>query len=162
METENKIKLHENDQINLRDIINKYLRNWWLFVISIVFFLVLGYVYIRYQTPRYSATARVLIRDEKSGQSTINQESIFRDLGIFAGEKNIENEIEILKSRSIMSSVVKSLKLNIAYFSFGRPILHERYKDSPITITLLENDTLKYEDYQGSWTLQPISVLIKR
>lgn len=145
------------DEINIRQIINKYTRNWPLFLASLAIFVTIGFIYLRYQIPEYIATARILIKDEKSGQSILNQESIFKDLGLFSGEKNIDNEIEILKSRSLMISVVKSLKANIIYYSYGRPIYHERFDDSPIVVKCIVNDTLKYENYKGNWEVLPLS-----
>jgi uncharacterized protein involved in exopolysaccharide biosynthesis len=146
-----------SDEINIRQIIHKYTRYWKYFLLSPIVFITIGFIYLRYQEPEYFANARILVKDEKSGQSMLNQESIFKELGIFSGESNISNEIEMLKSRSLMISVVKSLNANIFYYSFGRPIFHERYKDSPISVTCVEKDNLKYENYQGRWEVKPIN-----
>ena len=108
-----------SDEINIRQIIHKYTRYWKYFLLSPIVFITIGFIYLRYQEPEYFANARILVKDEKSGQSMLNQESIFKELGIFSGESNISNEIEMLKSRSLMISVVKSLNANIFYYSFG-------------------------------------------
>ena len=103
---------------SLKDILTRYIFHWKWFVISLICSFLFGFVYLRYQVPQYEASAKILIKDENKG--TISDElSAFEDLGILNGKKNIDNEIEILKSRTLMKRVVKELKLNISYFSFG-------------------------------------------
>ena len=44
--------------------------------------------------------------------------SAFQDLGIIApANQNVEDEIEILISKDLISEVIKSLKLNIQFFT---------------------------------------------
>ena len=138
---------------SLKDILTRYIFHWKWFVISLICSFLFGFVYLRYQVPQYEASAKILIKDENKG--TISDElSAFEDLGILNGKKNIDNEIEILKSRTLMKRVVKELKLNISYFSFGRPIEHERYHDSPIELIYKLNDSTKTNLY-GNWHLIP-------
>jgi len=140
---------------SLKDILTRYIFHWKWFVISIIVSLLFGFVYLRYQIPLFEANAKILIKDETKG--TISDElSAFEDLGILKGKKNIDNEIEILKSRNLMKRVVKDLKLNVSYYSYGRPIEHERYLDTPIEINYELKDSFK-NNYFGNWRLIPES-----
>lgn len=141
----------ENDTINIRTEIEKYLRHWKWFILGGGISLGLAFLYLSYSTPQYSATASILIKDnQKSGISA--ELAAFEDLGIIGGgsANNTDNEIEILKSRKIIGNVVDSLGLGISYFLYGRLIESEVYKlSSPIKVnfikkdsTLIEKDTL--------------------
>ena len=124
----------QNDSLDIREEIGKYLRHWKLFLLSAIFFLVAAYFKLRYSTPLYSISSSILIKDNKNaGIST--ELAAFEDLGIVGGisSNNPDNEIEILKSRNILGKVIDSLQLNVSYFTEGRVSTSERYKeDSPI------------------------------
>ena len=132
--------LEENQENSIKDLLIKYLFHWKWFVISISIALILGVVYLRYQVPQYEVNATILIKDDKKGQVS-DELTAFEDLGILKNTKNIDNEIEILRSRSLMTKVVNELKLNITYYSFGRPIEHERYNDAPFLISYTLSDS---------------------
>jgi len=125
----------ENDSLEFKKKIAKYLRHWKLFLLSILIFLGAAHLRLRYSTPLYSVSSSILIKDNKNaGIST--ELAAFEDLGIIGGSSsnNPKNEIEILKSRNIIGKVIDTLNLTISYFSEGRVITSERYKNnSPIS-----------------------------
>ena len=131
-------KQEENDTINIREELEKYLIHWKWFLLGISFFVGFAFLYLRYTTPQYKATASILIKDNKN--SGISAElAAFEDLGIVGGSaNNTDNEIEILKSRKIIGRVVDSLQLNINYFIEGRVITSQLYKDSRVKIVFQE------------------------
>lgn len=147
--------LSENSQSNIKDVIFKYLSYWKWFCLSGIVGLTLGYVYLRYQIPVYEVNASILIKDDKKGGTITDELTAFEDLGIFKNNKNIDNEIEILKSRSLMTLVVKELKLNVQYFSYGRPIAHERFLNSPFLASYFLKDSTV--DAIGNWIIYPES-----
>ena len=124
----------QNDSLDIREEIGKYLRHWKLFLLSAIFFLVAAYFKLRYSTPLYSVSSSILIKDNKNaGIST--ELAAFEDLRIVGGTSanNPDNEIEILKSRNILGKVIDSLQLNVSYFTEGRVSTSEMYKEnSPI------------------------------
>ena len=133
----------ENDTINIRTEIEKYVMHWKWFVLGGIISLGLAFLYLRYSTPEYNATASILIKDnQKSGISA--ELAAFEDLGIIGGASanNTDNEIEILKSRKIIGNVVDSLNLGISYFVSGRVIESEAYKSSsPIKLSFIKRDS---------------------
>jgi hypothetical protein len=52
-------------------------------------------------------------KDEMKGKML--SEMSFADLGLSSGLKNVDNEIEILKSRTLVQRVVKKLNLNTSF-----------------------------------------------
>jgi len=124
----------QNQSLDIREEIKKYLRHWKLFLLIISISLGVAFLKLRYSTPLYSVSSSILIKDNKNaGIST--ELAAFEDLGIVGGisSNNPDNEIEILKSRNILGKVIDSLQLNVSYFTEGRVSTSERYKeDSPI------------------------------
>ena len=157
MEEELKYTEVETDEINIKELIYRYLENWKWFLLSIIVCIGFGYTYLSYQVPQYEASAKILIKDEKNGGSIIDESSVFEDLGLLKGGKNIDNEIEVLKSRSLMISAVKSLHANIFYYSYGRPIYHEKFKDTPIEVNCLNSDTNNCNQGMGNWIIYPLN-----
>lgn len=134
-----------DETINIRAEIEKYLLHWKWFAIGILFSLIGAFLYLRYTTPQFSATAVILIKDDKkSGASA--ELAAFEDLGILGGSgQNIDNEIEIIKSRKIIGDVIKNLNLNISYFSKGRVKETEVYHKSPYKIIFSKKNEKYYE-----------------
>ncbi len=126
-----------DDTINIRAEIEKYLMHWKWFVLGGILVLSLAFLYLRYATPQYSVSGVILIKDDKkSGASA--ELAAFEDLGILGGSgQNIDNEIEIIKSRKIFGDVIKNLELNIAYYTQGRVKEYEVYINAPIKIEFL-------------------------
>ena len=133
----------ENETINIRTEIEKYLMHWKWFLLGIIISLGLAFLYLRYSTPEYSASASIMIKDnQKSGISA--ELAAFEDLGIIGGgsANNTDNEIEILISRKIIGNVVDSLHLGVSYFISGRVIESEVYKlSSPIKVNFIKKDS---------------------
>src|ERR1700761_8856228 len=92
----------------------------WPWVLGgVILALIAGNLYLRYSTPIYKSYAELLIMDSKKGSST-SGDDIAQMLKIDNNKINIDNEIEILKSRTTMAKVVRQLHLNIAYSVEGR------------------------------------------
>nr|WP_305069794.1 Wzz/FepE/Etk N-terminal domain-containing protein [Flavobacterium covae] len=89
-------------EINIKEILNKFLRNWYWFVVLVILSLSLAKVYLRYTTSIYKASTTILIKDKESG-GLASELSALEDISGFGGAKNkIDDEIEILKSRNIV------------------------------------------------------------
>lgn len=155
MEAEKYQAISEANQDTLKDLLMKYISYWKWFVVSSCVGIALGFVYLRYQTPVFEVNASILIKDDKKGGTISDELTAFEDLGLLKNNRNIDNEIEILKSRSLMMLVVKELKLNIRYFSYGRPIAHERFLDSPFLASYILNDST--QNPAGNWIVYPES-----
>ncbi|MFC2110131.1 GumC family protein [Bacteroidota bacterium] len=107
------------ESLNLRGEIEKYLIHWKWFVLSGFLALVLSFLYLRYTTPQYEVSSTVLIKEDESSFSS--ELSAFEDLGLLGGKSsNIDNEIQILKSRSLALEFSQKMDFNIAYFEKGR------------------------------------------
>lgn len=130
-----KNKYVEEDTINLREILEKYFRHWKLILACVIIALVICFLFLKSKVPIYESSATVIVKDEKSG-SLSDELSVFSDLGIMTQRGNIYNEIEILKSRKLLSQVVKELSLNLTIYNKANFLKPDKYyyKNSPINI----------------------------
>jgi len=106
-----------NSNIDFREIISKYLRNWKWFALSVIICVFFAFIKLNFTRPQFEANASIKIKDEKRGdKSTL---SAFQDIGSISGgyKDEINDEIVIIKSRSLISEVIKSLQLNIRFFT---------------------------------------------
>ena len=126
---------HFDESISLREIIEKYLIYWKWFVLSVLIIGALAFFKLRYEAPQYNINATILIKNKEKGNSFADL-SDFEDLGLFGsgGDNSLENEMQILKSRSLMTKVIEELKLNVKYFIENSPYNKEQFLNSPIAL----------------------------
>lgn len=108
--------------------------NWYWFVLSLIIFGSLGAIYLRYTTPIYQSTAKLLIKDEsgsnRRGQSLQNMSN----LGIISNSTGIDNEMEILTSHSLAEDAIRDLKLYVNYSTKGRVKDVILYRNQPLNV----------------------------
>lgn len=129
------------EPLNLYALFFKFFAYWPWFIVSIVGCLLLAFIYLRYQTPVYNISASVLIKEQdarsKAMVGTNGALGALQDIGGFSMTSNFDNEIEILKSRTLIRKVVTDLNLYIntrQQRTFGyAPSL---YKQSPVVVSL--------------------------
>lgn len=120
-------------------LISRYISFWPLFIISAVLAIGLAYVYLRYTTPLYEATATLILKDEKKGAE---DSKLMESLNMISTKKIIENEIEVLQSRSLVDNVVKALHLYAPVSYEGKIKAQTAYLASPVNIELANPDDL--------------------
>ncbi len=121
-----------DESISFREIVEKYAKHYKWFLISLFSLLVFAFFKLLFEVPTYKVDASILIKESQKGTS-IADLSAFEDLGLFGNPDNsIENEMEIIKSRRLITKMVKELKLNINYFIEDFPINKEVYPNYPI------------------------------
>ena len=117
------------DELDVKELLLKvwYYKFW--FLSAILLFLAMGYMYLRYTQPSYTSKAKIFIRDNRSGGS-VSEEMIFQDLGLLNTDKNVLNEMAILKSRDLMTEVVQELDLHYEWYKSGTIKTTEDYGKS--------------------------------
>ena len=135
---------NQNEDFNLRDTLDRYLVHWQWFVLGACLCLSIAYIYLRYATPQYQASTTILVKDEKKG-GMLSELSAFSDLGLGnALKSNVDNEIEILKSRTLVERTIEKLGLNISMINNGNVISSEIYKDTPIKVNFINTKPAFY------------------
>jgi capsular exopolysaccharide synthesis family protein len=134
--------MQEERPVDWGSLFWNFFQFWPFIVLSVIIGGVGSCTYLKYKSPVYSATTKVLIKDEgNSGQLT--EAAAFEDIGLISRSGNIENEMEILQSVYLMQDVVKKLDLQHVYLKKGRIRDVDVYKDCPFqVIAWLPADTL--------------------
>ena len=137
-ERKEKTGVQSEEQINIQEILFRYLIHWPWFVVSVIVCVTLAWGYLRLTTPVYNISATVLIKDEKKGGGA-NMSSELEKMGLngfVSSSSNIENEIEVLKSRTLAREVVSSLGLFVTYMDEDKFPNKELYRTSPVLVSL--------------------------
>lgn len=140
---------HE-ESINLYAIFFKYLAYWPWFVASVIVCLILAFVYLRYQAPVYNVTSAVLIKEDDSSKRGMGAASgaleAMQSLGGLSMSNNFDNEVEILKSRTLIRKVITQLGLYTSV-SQDRMLGYDipLYQSSPINVFMSPEEAEKLE-----------------
>lgn len=155
---EQQLTEEEQSSINFKTIYTIFILNWKWFLLSVFICLSIAFIYLRYKTPIYSTTEKILIKDgdnnsvyKRGGLRALESAS---NLGFISDNYGIENELEILRSSDIAEQSVRDLKLYTTYYLKGRIKPRLIYKNQPLNIDL---DYKHLEDLKA-----PIKIKIKR
>ena len=129
------------ESFNLKEVVYKYVVYWKWFLVSVVIALACAFVYLKIKTPLYKIQASILLKDDNKGN---DNDPIRKTFNIFSSNKIVDNEIDILKSYTLMEKVVKELNLNINYESKTRSRVVDWYDQSPILVQLIRDSTLSF------------------
>ena len=110
--------------------------NWQWFLLSLFICACTALIYLRYATPTYQVSAKMLIKDDASSRRRATNQMLgnMQELGFMTNSAGIENEIEILQSRILARDAVKDLKLYVQYYTKGRVKTVQVYKTQPINV----------------------------
>ena len=110
----------EEEEINLKQLVEQYAYYWKWFVLSLVVCVAIALVYLRYAEKIYSVNAKVLLQDENQASGELAGLGELASLtGVSSGSAFIADQMDIMKSRRILRKVVEEHKLNIAYDAKG-------------------------------------------
>ena len=132
-------ELAEEREFDLKRFLFKYLRYWWLFALCFAISMGAAYFLYWYATPVYEISAKVLIKDENYGTR-----DLLRELDLETSNKNIENEIQILRSHSIFERVFNELDFGVSYYLVGDIKTSEQYEECPFYVDYDSLNRLAY------------------
>ena len=132
-EQETNIRMEENE-LNLGDILQTVLANWYWFVLSVVVCAGTAFLYLKWAPKVYTRTASVLIKDDAKG-GAMSESAAFEDLGLFGTKRNVDNEVLVFKSRRLMTEVARNLHLDVSYTVKDGLRTVELYTQSPVQLS---------------------------
>lgn len=133
------------ENFNINQFVFKYLKKWWWFVISVVLCLSIAYLYLKITNVQFQVQTTILLRPNQ-GSSGLLDMSMLEGMGLPSGtSKEVEDEIQVLSSKSIMLKVIRNLGLQTEYFTKNGLRYEELYPTSPVKLLLPAsfNDTTK-------------------
>lgn len=133
------------EQVNIQEILFRYLIHWPWFVVAVIICLASAWGYLRLATPIYNISATVLIKDDKKGSGasmSSELEKVGLD-GFVSSSSNVDNEIEVLRSKSLAREVVNQLNLFVTYKDEDEFPSKELYRTSPVLVSLTPQEAEK-------------------
>ena len=134
----NEAQESKEENIDVKELLFKYLIHWPWFVGAVIACLIAAWAYLYMSTPVYNISATVLIKDDKKGGGagmSTELENLGLD-GLISSSQNIDNEIEVLRSKTIAKEVVEDLGLYISYTDKDEFPSRNIYKTSPVQVSL--------------------------
>lgn len=145
----NQNKFNQNssseDIINIREILLKYIRRWYWFVLSVIIAFIIAFLFIRSSEVKYQIQSVILLRNDESSTG-ISQMAMMESLGFNGISKEVEDEIQVISSKKIIKQAVDSLDLQVEYFEKDGLRYVKKYKNAPFKISLSKEflDSLTY------------------
>lgn len=127
----------KNEQIDVKEIFEKYYQYWYFFIIAIVMSIFIGFLFLRYSPKVYNASTTILVKDENN--TSLGSDNIIDGIDLFGKNRNIKNEIGILRSFSLVKQTLKEVDFNISYLNEGKLTSVDIYSRSPFKIVLDSN-----------------------
>ena len=127
--------------INLRDIIELIIANWYWFALSVFICVSAAYLYTRTLVPVYQRQAVMLV---KTGGKNANSDiSAMLELQGGITGSGVENEMFILRSHQLVREIVNRLHLDVSYEKEGFFRNTSLYAESPVEVNFID----PYHDY---------------
>lgn len=148
---------NKNAVVDITDLFKKVAFHWPLYLTVAAIAVAGAFCYLKYAKQRYLSSAKLYLKDEKKGGEEMD---MLKSLSLFNNGKNIENEMELLKSPILIEKVIKDNRFNIRYFKKGTIRNEELYENVPMYLRMMgdsshvgnytfditpENGTLKIE-----------------
>ena len=129
-----------NNEINLREELDKYIRFWPWFLAVTFGLLILAILYIKFAPNNYTTVASIIVKDEENAGKSGSPSGF--DVNLFNGlsSNSMANELGLLTSKRLMFSTVKALDLNVQYIDDSNFIAQPLYDKSPLKIQVLRLD----------------------
>lgn len=141
---ENNMDELDEEKVNYQELLFRYIIHWPWFVASILICLIGAWGYLYFQTPVYQVSASIMIKDDKKGGNSGSADLENLGLGgVITSAQSIDNEIEVLRSKTILKEVVNNLELYITYYDEDEFPRQEIYKTSPVMVNLTAQEADK-------------------
>lgn len=143
----NQQNTNTEDTIDLKELFFSLIAQWKLIALCVILSVVCALLYLRVTPDTYSVDALVQVEDSKGASA-----ALLGDLSQMIEQKSpAQAEIEILKSRLVLGSVIKDLHLNIQVSSTENTLTHRllsnpEYKTEYNTKSVIFKDGLKSFD----------------
>lgn len=109
----------EEETLKFQDYLQIILRRKWIVVVSFLIVFITAVIYTMKSPPVYQASSTVLVNTQSKAQGSL---MLFDPTGLGVTQ-NLNNELEILKSRSVASEVASKL-LDKRYYDNSKVILN--------------------------------------
>lgn len=149
-------KKNQASGFNLRVTIDRYIRYWPWILLSILIFLGLAYLKLRYTNKLYYTSAQILLKDKENSSPELE---VVKEAISLGGKDNttVSDQVKIIKSRRLMTEVVRQNTLNIRYFYKGQFTNNEVLVDESAVDLVFD----KIENYKNPHFSAKLNLVLK-
>ena len=105
------------EEINIKELWNYFISKIYIIILLVIISMLVGNIYLlAFQKPLYKSTTTLVLVSESSNNQSITQSDIALNNNL------VTTYSEIIKSRSILSKVIKNLNLNTSTENLSRNI----------------------------------------
>ncbi|MBT1700334.1 polysaccharide biosynthesis tyrosine autokinase [Fulvivirgaceae bacterium PWU4] len=123
-----------DEKIDIKHLVRKITNHWWYFLVAVTLLVPLAYLYIKTADEIYSVKASLLIANQE--QTAPNTEKFMKGMELLTSYTEIEDEVGVLGSHTMVKDVIRQLDFGVSYFEKQRFKNVEMYEDIPFTVTL--------------------------
>jgi tyrosine-protein kinase Etk/Wzc len=139
----NNLHSENDDDLDIKELAYSYLKYWKLILLSMLLSMGLGYLYLKFTPKKYLSESKILINSGNNDNLIFSGLTEISDLSDFSRSK-LDDWIEMLKSRRLVSKVIEKLNLNIQYTKKNRFVSKQVYeKDASVYVRFI-NEKSKY------------------
>jgi len=104
-----------------------------IYITVIIIALAVAFLVNRYSQTKYENSTTIQITSQDNNPLLSSGGNIAMSFGMFDNQKIIDNELEILKSFTLIKKVVNDLDIKVSYFSSGNSPLAGMFLTTPLT-----------------------------
>lgn len=126
--------------INLKEIAIKYLKKWRWFVVSTFLTIVVALLYILSTNTTFTVESTILVREDNN-QQLYSDMAIVESFGLEGVSKDVEDEMRIIGSKTILSEAIRDLDISTEYYVKNKLRYTDTYPIIPLKLTASYNTT---------------------
>jgi tyrosine-protein kinase Etk/Wzc len=127
-----------SEELNIKEFLLTALSYKYYYIISFGVFIAAAFLTNKFSSSVYELSTTISPVNENRS-SLLSQGNVFGGISALSDARNLENDIESLKSFSIVSSTLNQLNLEVGYFKESQGIFKqgkELYNESPFTVKI--------------------------
>ncbi len=122
-----------DDEIDVKDYLFYFVAHWRTFALSLGVCLLLAIIYLYRTMPVYQVSATIMVRDEKRGGDFLTELSVFDGINAM-NNSNTDNEVEVLRSKTLIKDVICTYQLYKSYIGKKHFSSVDLFDKSPIYV----------------------------
>ncbi len=132
------------EEVDVKQLLSRYFRYWYVFILSLIVCVAAAAAYLYVATPQYRVVSSILLKNEENQTNSRGTE--VGELSLFSMKQSIDNELEVLSSKSLMHRVFSELSLFVTYHIKEKFKTREIYgKDLPIKLIITKLHPTAYD-----------------
>lgn len=130
----------ESEGFDFKYLVAKVAGNWQWFALSLILCLGLGIIYLIYAIPTFTITSRIMVNGNNANKTSsgVTETQMLSELALFSQQSDVNNEIQMLHSRTLIEQTIRDLQTNVSYWAQGDIRFSEVYLKSSFLIELID------------------------